>query len=44
MKCLKNVRVINGDLLPLFHIEMSNTRGEIDKKTIFQFEYRFNNM
>lgn len=44
MDCLKNIRIINVGLLPLCHIEVSNTRGEIDKKPIFQFEYRFNNM
>lgn len=27
----KNIRIINGGVLPLCHIEVSNTRGEIDK-------------
>ncbi len=30
---LKNVQIMNGSLLSLCHIEVSNTRVEIDKKT-----------
>ncbi|PEC60936.1 hypothetical protein CON62_31160 [Bacillus toyonensis] len=42
--CLKNIRIIKGGLLQLCHIEVSNTRGEIEKKLIFQLEYQFSNM
>ncbi|PGA93986.1 hypothetical protein COL93_25655 [Bacillus toyonensis] len=41
---LKNIRIIKGGLLPLCHIEVSNTRGEIEKKLICQLEYQFSNM
>ncbi len=27
----KNIRIINGGVLPLCRIEVSNTRGEIDE-------------
>jgi hypothetical protein len=30
---LKNVQIMNGSLLSLCHIEVSNTRVKIDKKT-----------